>query len=113
MAEHKELVERLREIETGSITENGEFSVNWCRNPDGHEAARIIEAQAAEIAKFREGIAEGKETALELAHIIEGQAVLLEVQKGPKELVAKSRILSAEYKALSAEYEALSRRLSV
>jgi hypothetical protein len=56
MTEHKELVDRLRKIETGSITENGEFSVNWCRNPDGHEAARVIEEQAAEIERLREAL---------------------------------------------------------
>ena len=87
-----------------------EYATPFDPNLD-NEAARVIEEQAAEIAKFREGIAEGKEMALEFARILKGQAVLLDAQKGPRELVAKSRILSAEYETLSAEYEALSRRL--
>ena len=51
---------RLRKVE-GSSPDRIGISTNWYRNPDGPEAADLIEAQQADLAKLRKQVENARE----------------------------------------------------
>ena len=55
-----DIVERFRKVE-GSSPDRIGISTNWYRNPDGPEAADLIEAQQADLAKLRKQVENARE----------------------------------------------------
>jgi hypothetical protein len=58
MTEPSEIVRRLREVRSSCTSP---YASTWPRNPDGHEAARLIEALIAERDALKAGLREREE----------------------------------------------------
>ena len=66
-----DIVGRLRKVE-GSSPDRIGISTNWYRNPEGPEAADIIEAQQADLATLRKQLENAREALRQCRNAVKG-----------------------------------------